>query len=143
MPEYLRLFGIPIVTDHFPFAEDVFFKRGTHVMNDHELATWAPVVGDESNMVEATVKDPVDDVAWSPILIDVKVCILGFEEHGHIFNASMVDVRVEFALRVKAHVRSLMFDNEFLEVEADAAIRADNHVRTDPFVPSDVATGIL
>lgn len=131
------------MTDDLPFSEDVLFERGTHVMDNHEFSAWATAISDETDMIEATIENPVDDVTRTPVFIDGQISFLGLKENRHIFDSPMVNIRIEFALRIKAQVGSLVFNDELLKVETDAPIRADNDIGADPLSAGNVTTRIL
>lgn len=131
------------MTDDLPFSEDVLFERGTHVMDNHEFSAWATAIRDETDMIEATIENPVDDVTRAPVFIDGQISFLGLKENRHIFDSPMVNIRIEFALRIKAQVSSLVFNDELLEVEAYAPIGADNDIGADPLSAGNVTTRIL
>lgn len=137
------VFRVPIVADDLPFSEDVLFERGTHVMDNHEFSAWTATIGDEADMIEATIENPVDDVTRAPVFIDGQISFLGPKENRHIFDSPMVNIRIEFALRIKAQVSSLVFNDELLKVEADDPIGADNDIGADPLSAGNVTTRIF
>lgn len=70
-------------------------------------------------MIQSGVELPIDDVAGFPVRVDRKGSFSSFEKGGHVFDATVIDVGIEFALWIKVHVATFMFDDEFLEIEVD------------------------
>lgn len=131
------------MADDLPFAENVFFLRRADVMDDHVFSARSLPVGKQTDMIAAIVEEPVDDIARLPIFILRQARFSCHEEDCHILHAPVVDVRIEFALGIKAHVPALVLDNELLQVEVDGAVRPDDDVRAHTYFSVDVAARIF
>ena len=108
--------------DNFPRAEHIFLLGRAHVVDDQIFAASTLCIGDQTNVVQTAVELPIDDVAGHPAGSEGKGSTPGSEEYIHIFDPAMVNVGVEFALWVEAHVTAFVLDDELLEIQINRPI---------------------
>ena len=132
-----------VVANDLPASENIFFFGCVHIVNDLVFAASALRVGKEADVVEPAVEDPIHNIPRLPIGIDGKGSAPCPKKDRHILDSSMINVGVEFSLRIKAHVTALVLDDEPLKIQMDRTISANNDVRTDAHLSIDVPARIL